>query len=63
MCSYYLSPKGITEKYQIGRTTAYKLLAEFEKQGGEVIHIGKLTRVSEELFTEFLKGRTNEKES
>ena len=58
----YLSPKGIITKYQIGRSTAYKLLNEYEKQGGEVLHIGKLTRVNEELFTEYLRNR-NEKES
>lgn len=61
--SSYLSPRGITETYQVGRSTAYKLLAEYEKSGGEVIHIGKLTRVSEELFTEFLKGKTSETKS
>ena len=61
--SNYLSPKGITETYQVGRSTAYKLLAEYEKSGGEVIHIGKLTRVSEELFTEFLRVRDNETKS
>lgn len=59
----YLSPKGITQKYQVGRSTAYKLLAEYEESGGEVIHIGKLTRVSEELFTEFLRVRENETKS
>ena len=61
--SRYLSPTGIAENYQIGRSTAYKLLGEYERQGGEVIHIGKLTRVSEELFTEFLKVRDNETQS
>lgn len=60
--SKYLSPTGIIETYQIGRSTAYKLLNEYEKQGGEVLHIGKLTRVNEELFTEYLRNR-NEKES
>lgn len=61
--SKYLSPTGIKETYQVGRSTAYKLLNEYERQGGEVIHIGKLTRVSEELFTEFLKGKTIEAKS
>lgn len=61
--SEYLSPTGIKNKYQIGRSTAYKLLNEYERQGGEVIHIGKLTRVSEEHFTEFLKVRENETKS
>lgn len=59
----YLSPTGIIETYQVGRSTAYKLLKEFEQQGGEVLHIGRLTRVSEELFTEFLKGKAIEKKS
>ncbi len=61
--SKYLSPTGIKETYQIGRTTAYKLLKEYEEQGGEVIRIGKLTRVSEEQFTEYLKAKTNETKS
>lgn len=61
--SKYLSPTGIKETYQVGRSTAYKLLAEYEKSGGEVIHIGKLTRVNEELFTEFLRVRDNETKS
>lgn len=61
--SNYLSPTAIQSTYQIGRSTAYKLLGEYEKQGGEVIKIGKLTRVSEELFTEFLKQRGKQDES
>lgn len=61
--SQYLSPTGIKEKYQIGRSTAYKILKEYEESGGEVLHIGTLTRVSEEQFTEFLKARGNEAKS
>lgn len=61
--SNYLSPIGITKKYQVGRSTAYKLLKEYERQGGDVIHIGKLTRVSEEALTEYLKRRSNETKS
>lgn len=61
--SKYLSPTGIKETYQVGRSTAYKLLSEYEKNGGEVIHIGKLTRVNEQLFTEYLKAREHETES
>ena len=61
--SDYLSPKSIQEIYKVGRSTAYKLLNEYENNGGEVIHIGRLTRVSEELFTEFLKGKTSETKS
>lgn len=61
--SKYLSPTGIKETFQVGRSTAYKLLNEYERQGGEVIHIGKLTRVSEQLFTEYLKAREHETKS
>lgn len=61
--SNYLSPKTIQERYEVGRSTAYKLLNEYESNGGEVIHIGKLTRVSEDLFTQFLKERANETKS
>jgi transposase len=62
MAESFLSPKGIQETYQIGRSTAYKLLSEYEKSGGEVLHIGTLTRVSGEKFTQFLRTR-NEKKS
>ena len=59
----YLSPTGIKEKFQVSRSTAYEILKQFERDGGEVIRIGKLKRVSEELLTEYLKGRGNEKHS
>ena len=61
--SDYLSPKSIQEIYKVGRSTAYKLLSEYERHGGEVIHIGRITRVSDEIFTEFLKGKTSETKS
>lgn len=61
--SKYLSPTGIQEAYQIGRSTAYKVLKDFEANGGEVIHIGKLTRANETELTEFLKRRSNETKS
>ena len=55
--SKYLSPKEIQALFSIGKTTTYKLLNEYAKQG-EVITIGTRTkRVNEELFTEFLKKR------
>lgn len=57
----YLSPTDIQEMYRVGKTTAFKLLKQFEENGGEVIHIGKLRRVSEEQFTEFLKRGLHEK--
>ena len=59
--SSYLSPSDIQEIYRIKRTTAYELLKEYEEKGGEVIRIGKLRRVPETRFTEFLKARNHEK--
>ena len=44
----------IQTTFSVGRTTAFKLIKEFKEQGGEIIQIGKLKRVSEEDFTEFL---------
>lgn len=57
--SNYLGPAEIQELYRVKRTTAYNLLKEYEKNGGKVIRIGKLRRVSEELFTEFLERRSD----
>lgn len=57
----YLSPSDIQDVYRIKRTTAFNLLKEYEEKGGEVIRIGKLRRVSEDRFTEFLKAREHEK--
>lgn len=57
----YLSPADVQEVYRIKRTTAFLLLKEYEESGGEVIRIGKLRRVPEERFTEFLKARAHEK--
>lgn len=54
----YLSPADICEVYRIKRTTAFNLLKEFEQTGGEVIKIGKLRRVEQEQFTNFLKERS-----
>ena len=59
--SSYLGPSEIQELYRIKRTTAYELLKEYEQKGGEVIRIGKLRRVPENRFTEFLKARNHEK--
>lgn len=54
----YLSPKDIQTLFAIKKTKAFELLKEYEAQGGEVIRIGARTRrVSEELFTQFLRGR------
>lgn len=57
----YMSPADIQTVYRIKRTTAFNLLKEYEENGGEVIRIGKLRRVPEDRFTEFLKARNNEK--
>lgn len=54
----YLSPADICDLYRIKRTTAFNLLKEYEQTGGEVIKIGKLRRVEQEQFTNFLKERS-----
>lgn len=56
--SRFLSPADICELYRIKRTTAFNLLKEYETAGGEVIRIGKLRRVEETSFTQFLKERS-----
>lgn len=53
----WLSPSGLMETFEISKSTAYRLLARFEEQGGEVIRIGKLPRVSEEAITDYLRGQ------
>lgn len=54
----FLSPKDIQTLLHIGKTKAYELLSEYEKQGGEVIYIGtKTRRVETEQFITFLKER------
>lgn len=54
----WLSPADICELYRIGRTTAFNLLKAYEDAGGEVIKIGRLRRVEQEQFTNFLKERS-----
>ena len=56
--SRFLSPTDICELYRIKRTTAFNLLKEYERAGGEVIRIGKLRRVEETAFTQYLKERS-----
>jgi hypothetical protein len=56
----WLSPSDIQSTFRIGKTTAFNLLKEYKASGREIIRIGKLTRVPEEQFTEFLKERGNE---
>lgn len=58
--SNWLSPADIRTAYKVGKTTAFRLLKEYKESGGEIIRIGRLTRVPEEQFTEFLKVRGNE---
>lgn len=53
----WLSPADIQTIYSIKRSTAYQLLKEYEESGNEVIRIGKLRRVPEDEFTQFLRGR------
>jgi len=53
----YLSPKGISETFQVSKATAYRILKRFEDAGGEVIRIGKLPRVSQEKLETYLKGK------
>lgn len=54
----WLSPADICDTFRIKRTTAFNLLKEYEQTGGEVIKIGKLRRVEQEQFTNFLKERS-----
>lgn len=54
----YLSPADICELYRIKKTTVFNLLKEYGQTGGEVIKIGKLRRVEQEQFTNFLKERS-----
>lgn len=51
------------EKFSISKSTAYRLLERFEKDGGEIIRIGRLPRVSEDIITEYLKGKAIETKS
>lgn len=54
----WLSPTDIQTTFKVKRTTAYMLLKEYIEAGGEIIQIGKLKRVPEEQFTEFLLKRS-----
>lgn len=51
----WLSPSGLMETFDISKSTAYRLLDRFEKDGGEVIRIGRLPRVSEDTITQYLR--------
>lgn len=56
--SSWLSPADVQTTFKVKRTTAYMLLKEYIEAGGEIIQIGKLKRVPEEQFTEFLLKRS-----
>lgn len=58
--SSWLSPEDVQNTFKVRRTTSFLLIKEYKASGGEYIKIGKLTRVPEEQFTEFLKERGNE---
>lgn len=51
----WLSPSGLMQTFNISKSTAYRLIARYEKSGGEVIRIGRLPRVSEDAITNYLR--------
>ena len=53
----WFSPNEIQINYSLKRSTTYRLLKEYEESGREVIRVGKLRRVPEEVFTRFLLER------
>lgn len=55
----WLSPTDIQLNFKVSKTTAYKLLKEFEDEHpDQVVKLGKeLRRVPEESFVDFLKQR------
>lgn len=58
--SSWLSPADVQTTFKVKRTTAFNLIKDYKASGGEYIKIGKLTRVPEEQFTDYLKERGNE---
>lgn len=54
----WFSPAEVQVNYSVKRSTSYQLIKEYEESGGEVIKIGRIRRVSEEQFTEFLLKRS-----
>lgn len=54
----WLSSNEIQTNYSVKRSTAFRLIKEYEESGGEVIKIGKIRRVPEESFTQFLLERS-----
>ena len=57
--SRYLSPKSIQETYEVKRSQAYKMLKQFKASGGKVYKIGRLVRVYDEDFDNFVR-KSNE---
>ena len=54
----WLSSNEVQTNYSVKRSTAFRLIKEYEESGGEVIRIGKIRRVPEEQFTNFLLKRS-----
>jgi len=51
----WIGPDEIQTIFKVGRTRSYELLKEFEQaHKDKVVRIGKLRRVPEQDFTEFL---------
>jgi hypothetical protein len=53
--SDYLSPQTLANHWDLGKTQIYLLLKEFERTGGEIIKIGKATRVSQTEFDQYMR--------
>lgn len=59
----WIGPDEIQTIFKIGRSQSFELLKRFEKaHGDKVIRIGKLRRVPEQDFTEFLLRGTHEQQ-
>lgn len=54
----WMSPDDVRNVYRVGRTTAYDLMKKYRESGGQYIKIGKLTRVPQESFENYLKAET-----
>lgn len=59
--SKWLSPADVSTLLQIKRATAYKYISLYIESGGKHWRTGRITRVPEEEFTEFLTRRSNDK--
>lgn len=53
--SDYLSPQILAKHWNIGKSQVYQLLKDFEKSGGEIIKIGRSTRVSQTEFDQYMR--------